>query len=93
MKRASIRDRLSVGGQPTEDDLRALRNEGYAAVINLRRDGESSDPFDAAGEGQAATKAGLKYFHIPVNSTDPKREQVDAVRAAISEARGPVYVH
>jgi uncharacterized protein (TIGR01244 family) len=93
MKRASIKEQLSVGGQPTEDDLRALTSEGYAAVINLRRDGESSDPFDAAGEGQAATKAGLKYFHIPVNSTDPKREQVDAVRAAIREARGPVYVH
>ena len=93
MKRASIKEQLSVGGQPTEDDLRALTSEGYAAVINLRRDGESSDPFDAAGEGQAATKAGLKYFHIPVNSSDPKREHVEAVKAALDQIEGPVFVH
>ena len=93
MKRAKINERLSVGGQPAEDDLAGLRTEGFAAVINLRRDGEDNQPLDPAAEGVAAAKAGLKYFNIPVNSSDPKREQVEAVRTAINQVNGPVYVH
>ena len=93
MKTGKISERLMVGGQPTEDDLRSLKAQGYEAVINLRRDGEAQPPLDPAGEGKAAAAAGLKYFHIPVNSSDPQREQVEAVRTAISEVNGPVYVH
>jgi uncharacterized protein (TIGR01244 family) len=93
MKKGKISDRLSVGGQPTEDDLRNLKAEGFAAVINLRRDGEDNQPMGPAAEGKAAAGANLKYFHVPVDSADPKREQVEAVRAAIGEVNGPVYVH
>ena len=91
MKRGKISERLSVGGQPTEDDLRGLKAEGFEAVINLRREGEpNSDP---AGEGKAAASAGLKYFHIPVNSSDPKREQGEALRNALSQVKGAAFVH
>ena len=92
-KIGKISERLTVGGQPTEDDLRGLKAEGFDGIINLRRDGEANQPLDPAGEGKAATAAGLKYFHIPVNSADPKREQVEAVRTALSQVKGPVYVH
>ena len=93
MKRGKLSDRLTVGGQPTEQDLQSLKTEGFAAVINLRRDGEANQPLDPAAEGKAATAAGLAYFHIPVDSSDPKRENVDALRAAIRQVKGPVYVH
>jgi uncharacterized protein (TIGR01244 family) len=93
MKSEKMNDRLSVGGQPTADDLRRLRNEGFATVVNLRREGESTDPFDPAGEGEAASAIGLEYHHIPVDPSAPERAQVEAVRKAISEAKGPVYVH
>ena len=93
MKRGDINNQLSVGGQPTEDHLSNLKAEGFAAVINLRRDGEANQPLDPAREGMAATAAGLQYFHIPVNSADPKGEQVTALRAALEQIEGPVYVH
>jgi sulfide:quinone oxidoreductase len=93
MKKGKISDRLSVGGQPTEDDLRSLKADGFAAVINLRRHGEDNQPLDPAAQGAAAARTDLKYFHIPVDSSDPKREQVEAVRAAINQVDGPVYVH
>ena len=93
MKRGKVSDLISVGGQPSEDDLSALRAEGFRAIINLRRDGEANQPLDPVREGMAAAAAGFKYFHIPVNSSDPKREQVEAVRAALEQVDGPVYVH
>lgn len=93
MKRGKINERLSVGGQPTEDDLHALKAEGFTAIVNLRREGEANQPLDPASQGAAAIAAGLKYFHIPVNSADPKREQVEAVRAALGQVSGPVFVH
>jgi len=93
LKRGKISDRIAVGGQPTEDDLKLLKVEGYEAVINLRRDGEQNQPLDPAQEGEAAEATGLKYFHIPVNSSDPKREQVEALKKALSQVKGPVYVH
>ena len=93
MKTGKISERLMVGGQPTENEIRELQAQGFEAIVNLRRDGEANQPLDPAGEGKAATAVGLKYFHIPVNSADPKREQVEAVRTALSQVKGPVYVH
>ena len=93
MKRGKISEMLSVGGQPTEDDLVGLKAEGFDAIVNLRREGEDNQPLDPKSEGMAAAAAGLRYFHIPVNSADPRREQVDAVRAALGQVAGPVFVH
>lgn len=93
MKRGKISDKLSVGGQPTEEDLKGLAKEGFGAIINLRRVGEDNQPLDPAAEEKAAKAAGLRYFHIPVNSADPKREQVAAVRAALAQVKEPVFVH
>ena len=93
MKRGAISDRISVGGQPTEEDLKNLKAEGFAAIINLRREGEQNQPLDPAREGAVAQATGLKYFHIPVNSSDPKREHVEAVKAALDQIEGPVFVH
>ena len=93
MKRGAISNRISVGGQPTEEDLKNLKAEGFAAIINLRREGEQNQPLDPAREGAVAQATGLKYFHIPVNSSDPKREHVEAVKAALDQIEGPVFVH
>ena len=93
MKRGNLNERISVGGQPTEEDLKSLKAEGFTAIVNLRREGEQNQPLDPAQEGAAAKAAGLSYFHIPVNSADPKREQVEAVKAALDQIKGPVFVH
>ena len=91
MNRGKLSDRISVGGQPDDQDLKNLKAEGFAGVINLRRDGEPNA--DAARDGRAAQALGMKYFHIPVNSADPQRAQLDAVKAALGQINGPVFVH
>ena len=88
-----LSEKVTVGGQPTLDDLRRLREQGFAAVINLRSDGEANQPLPPQAEGFAARDLGLSYSHVPVTLTDLDPEQVRKVRAAIDAAGGPVYVH
>jgi uncharacterized protein (TIGR01244 family) len=90
---ARIDGKVAVGGQPSAEDLRQLRAQGYTTVVNLRLDGEASQPLSPTAEGRAATDAGLAYRHVPVRLADLDPEQVQEVRAAIASAPGPVYVH
>ena len=88
-----LSEKVAVGGQPTVDDLRRLREQGFAAVVNLRQDGEVNQPLPPKAEGFAAMDSGLSYSHVPVVLGDLDPEQVRKVRAAIEAASGPVYVH
>lgn len=63
--------------------------EGFALVINNRPDGEDPAQPSAAAIEAAARAAGLDYLHVPVRG-GPTQEQVDAVRAAVEAAGGPV---
>ncbi len=71
-KYLEVTPKLGTGGQPTEDGLRELANEGYKAVINLRTPGEG---VDLAAEEKLVRELGLEYFNIPVLSADPKEDQ------------------
>jgi len=53
---------LLVGGQPSPDQLKAIREAGYQTVITLRTDSEPGD------EGEQATveRLGMKFVSIPV---------------------------
>lgn len=93
MKSSRINDRVQVGGQPTEQDLAELAAAGVYTVINLRRAGERDQPLAPETEATAAAAAGLAYHHIPVSTSDLHPEQIEAVRTAINDATGPVYIH
>ena len=88
-----LSEKLAVGGQPTVDDLHRVREQGYVAVVNLRLDGEASQALPPDAEGFAAKEAGLAYTHVPVSISNLDPDHVRKLRAAISAAGGPVYVH
>ncbi len=84
-----VTDSLSVSPQVTEADMARAAAEGFVLVINNRPDGEDpAQPSSAAIEA-AARAAGLDYLHVPVRG-GPTQDQVDAVRAAVEAANGPV---
>lgn len=84
-----VTDSLSVSPQVTEADMARAAAEGFALVINNRPDGEDpSQPSSAAIES-AARAAGLDYLYVPVRG-GPTPGQVEAVRAAVEQAKGPV---
>ncbi|MBW2380098.1 MAG: hypothetical protein JRG70_11205 [Deltaproteobacteria bacterium] len=53
---------LLIGGQPTPEQLKAIKEAGYRTVITLRTDSERGD------EGEQATveRLGMKFVRIPV---------------------------
>lgn len=83
---------VACGGATTVDAYPALKAEGFAAVINLRRADEAGA--DIGGSRTAAEAAGLRYIHVPLNSREPTAAAADAFLAAVKDpANSPVYIH
>lgn len=78
VKRA-ITPHITIGDQPTEDDLKALKAEGYAGVVNLRNDGEPEQPLSTAAEGEQVRALGLDYLHYGVGSAPLSESGVQSV--------------
>ena len=64
--------RVAIGGQPTPDQVRALADAGFAAILNLREDAEENDALHA----RAARESGLQLYRVPVSKTNPTDESV-----------------
>jgi uncharacterized protein (TIGR01244 family) len=92
----SIRNYLRVNedfctaGQPTIEDLTALRDDGNVAILNLRL----PDEHDAAAEQAAAEELGMKYFNIPVVGSDPQDSQAAEFLALTDDPENrPMFIH
>jgi protein tyrosine phosphatase (PTP) superfamily phosphohydrolase (DUF442 family) len=87
----AISDRLGTAGQPTESQFQAIRQAGFAAVINLAL--PTSDTA-LANEGSIVTRLGMSYVHIPVDFKAPAAEDFRAFRRVMQAfADRPVFVH
>ena len=85
---------ISIAGQPTEDDLRDLKAEGYVAVVNLRNDGEPEQPIGTAAEGELARSIGLDYLHVGVGAAPLTEAGVGRFCEFMdAHADAPVLVH
>ena len=84
-----VTDDFSVAPQIAVADVAAAADQGFTLVINNRPDGEAPDQPTSAQMEAAAQAAGLDYVYIPVRG-GPTPDQVQAVEAAIAEAKGPV---
>ena len=84
-----VTDDFSVAPQIGVEDIAAAADRGFTLVINNRPDGEAPDQPTSAQMAAAAQAAGVDYVHIPVRG-GPTLEQIEAVEAAIAEAKGPV---
>ena len=79
---------FAVSGQIRPEELSELGSR-FRAVINNRPDGEDPGQPSGAELEAAARAANLAYHSIPISGA-PNAEQVGRVRAAVSEADGPV---
>lgn len=91
--RKRINDQLTVGAQPTEEQLKQLAEEGFKSVVNLRMSGEKEQPLSPDEEGEKVRDLGLEYVHIQVPMTAMQPEQVDRFRKEVKRLPGPVFVH
>jgi uncharacterized protein (TIGR01244 family) len=83
---------VGCGGATDPAAMKALKAEGYVAVINLRLANEAGADVDA---GRAAAQAaGLKYIHLPFNAAAPDEAVVTNFLSAVADKKNqPVFIH
>jgi len=92
MSAVKITDRLTVASQPEIDAIADLARD-YAALINLRPDGEEARQPGNDAERAAATDAKLDYAFLPVTGSTITEADIRAFQHAMNAADGPVYAH
>ena len=79
-----------TGGQPTDEQFAALRDAGYATVINLRQPDERG----SRGEAEKVGELGMTYVSIPVDGkAGLNEENAAALAEALEAAEYPVLLH
>jgi uncharacterized protein (TIGR01244 family) len=81
---------ISVAPQIAPEDVPALAQAGFKAIVNNRPDGEEFTQPEGEAMRRAAEAAGLKYSAIPVTHAGFSAVQVEAMADAIRAAGGPV---
>jgi len=88
-----IDEHVTVGPQPTQDDITALNSQGFQSIVNFRTDGEDEQPLSPAAEKEAVLNAGMEYVNIPVSMKSMAPEVVDQFRDRYSTLPKPVFAH
>lgn len=83
---------VACAGAVTPAAIAGIKKMGFASVINLRLPDEPGN--DIAAEEAAAKAAGIKFVHIPMNSTKPETATADRFLRVISEPSSePAFIH
>ena len=91
--RIQINDAVTVGAQPSAEQLEELQQNGFRSVVNLRTDGEEEQPLSPDDEGKKVAALGMTYYHEPVDSSAMGEAQVDRFRERFADLPTPVYAH
>ena len=78
MKNEATIGGITVAGQPTDEEIRALRSQGYSTVINVRMPEELDEP-----EAPKVEAAGLRYVSVPFTIATVTADDVKRIRKAI----------
>ncbi|WP_170466504.1 protein tyrosine phosphatase family protein [Ruegeria arenilitoris] len=86
-----VDDRLTLSGQPTEEQIAALAGAGIADIVNL---GPHDNKGALADEPGTVAAAGMTYHYIPVDFEKPTENDYSAfVKTLDSLGDTPVHVH
>src|SRR5687767_5095770 len=83
---------VACAGAITSDAMPEIKKMGFVSVINLR---EAQEPgADIEKHRAAAEAAGLRYYHVPLNSAKPDPKAADAfVKVISSKEAAPAFIH
>lgn len=93
MEIKTIREGFAVAPQFTPEDMPALAEAGYVAVICNRPDGEEPGQPSSAEMRAAAEAAGIAYHLIPVSGGAFPPAAIAAFGAVRRGTQGPVLAH
>jgi uncharacterized protein (TIGR01244 family) len=89
---ARLETTVACAGAITADAMPEIRKMGFVSVINLR---EAQEPgADIEKQRAAAEAAGLRYYHVPLNSAKPDAKAADQfVKVISSKEAEPAFIH
>ncbi|MXP29126.1 TIGR01244 family phosphatase [Porphyrobacter algicida] len=90
MNARKLDDTLSVNEQLTTAEIPAAAEQGFAAIINNRPDGEEPGQPSSAEVEAAARDAGLEYRYVPFVPGQLTPGIVENFRTAATELPGPI---
>ena len=85
MKNETVIGGITVGGQPTAEELTSGR---FTTVVNIRRSDEEGNITDDALAGTDIT-----YTPVPWTIDTVTNEDIERIRDAVDAADGPVLIH
>lgn len=89
----TIDSKVSVAPQILPEQMADIAAAGFVAIVNNRPDDEEPGQPTGAEIQAAAEAAGLAYTAIPVTHAGFGHGQLDAMRAALDAADGPVLAY
>ena len=86
-----VNDLLSLGGQPTEEQLRALSREGFKIILNLAT---ISPRYSLPNEAASVRSFGMTYYHIPVEWGNPTEYDFESFENVLRQlADEKMFIH
>lgn len=83
---------VACGGATTPEAVQKLKADGFTSIVNLRLASEPGANVEASKA--AAEKAGVKYFHLPLQASAPDDKVVDQFLDVVQKRENqPVFVH
>lgn len=93
MKIYQLSETCSVASQIQPDDVRALADAGFRAVVCNRPDGEEFGQPSAETVGAACKAAGLSFHLIAIDRSGIRNDMVESFRDIVKAAGGPVLAY
>jgi len=85
-----VNSEICTGGQPTIEQLSALKADGIKTIINLR----PQEEYDATQEVAKAKELGMRYFNIPVVYMQPQDQQAtEFLKLTDDPQNRPAFIH
>lgn len=85
-------DTITISGQITVDDVKALAEQGYKTLVNNRPDGEEADQPTSDAIKAAATEHGIIYAHIPFSSGMLEMRHVQEFADFFNRTERPLHI-
>lgn len=86
-----ISDSIATSGQPTKEQLSAIKESGYQTVVNLALPTSTNALPD---EKQVVENLGMQYVHIPVIWENPTLEDLEQFFSVMkANADQKIFIH
>lgn len=85
-----INDQISVAPQIDPADVVEAARAGFTTIVNNRPDEEEAGQPEGDAIRTVAETLGLAYHAIPITHAGFSGPQVEAMRAALADSKGPV---